>query len=55
MPSPPADLADKPCERTCEGCDGQHHWQDDFELVSGDPIQVCKHCPAWRPYPDDET
>ncbi len=50
-----ANLAGKTCELRCSVCEGEdvlHHWIDDC-ADEGDPIQVCKHCPAWRPYPDE--
>lgn len=49
-----AALAAVPCDRPCSVCDGQHHWLDEC-ADEGDPIQVCKHCPAWRPYPDSDS
>lgn len=45
--------AGRPCVTACTVCDGSHHWIDDC-ADEGDPIQVCKHCSAWRPYPDDD-
>ena len=51
-----ANLAGRPCERTCSSCGGMnvlHHWLDECS-DEGEPIQVCKHCPAWRAYPDGE-
>jgi hypothetical protein len=41
-------LALSPCSRHCTICDGDdHHWIIDCD-DEGDPIVVCKHCPAWR-------
>lgn len=51
-----ANLAGRPCEIRCSVCEGDddlHHWLDECS-DEGDPIQVCKHCPAWRPYPGDD-
>ena len=39
------------CSRKCSGCEGvDHHWMDDCDEETGDPINVCKHCDAVRPY-----
>lgn len=44
------------CAKHCSVCEGQdHHWMPDFDEESGDPIMVCKHCDAEKPYPDDEV
>ena len=51
-----ANLSGRPCERRCSVCEGVdvlHHWIDDC-ADEGETIQVCKHCPAWRAYPDDD-
>lgn len=52
-----ANLAGQPCElrcSICEGADALHHWLDEWS-DEGDPIQLCKHCEAWRVYPDDNA
>ncbi len=37
-----------PCWRHCTVCDGQdHHWLPECD-DAGEPLMVCKHCPAWR-------
>lgn len=44
-----------PCRFQCSVCEGMdHHWLDHCPEDGGEPIQVCKHCPATRPYPDDD-
>jgi len=49
-----ANAAGRPCERHCSVCEGMdHHWMDDC-TDEGEPVQVCKHCEAWRPYQDDD-
>jgi hypothetical protein len=44
--------------RECSVCEGRapgdHHWLDDVDDETGDPIQICKHCEATRPLPDDD-
>lgn len=41
-------LAEKRCARHCAVCEGDdHHWIDECD-DGGEPIQVCKHCAAWR-------
>lgn len=43
-----------PCERHCSVCDGMdHHWMPDCD-DAGEPLMVCKHCPAWREMTDDD-
>lgn len=43
-----------PCIRHCTVCDGEdHHWMADCD-DAGEPVMVCKHCPAWREIRDDE-
>ncbi len=45
--------ANRPCATHCTVCEGEdHHWLDEC-ADEGDPIQVCKHCNAWRPFGDD--
>lgn len=40
--------ANLPCQKHCVDCDGDdHHWIEDCDN-SGEPLMVCKHCPAWR-------
>lgn len=49
-----ANAASRTCERHCSVCEGiDHHWLDDC-TDEGEPVQVCKHCDAWRPYADDD-
>ena len=39
------------CTMRCSVCEGaDHHWLDDVDEESGDPIQACKHCNATRPW-----
>lgn len=46
--------AGRPCAIHCTACEGSdHHWLDEC-ADEGDPIQVCKHCEAWRSYGDDD-
>ena len=46
--------ANRPCERHCEQCDGEdHHWMPECP-DNGDPLMVCKHCPAWREMTDQD-
>ena len=41
-----------PCDRHCTVCDGDdHHWMPDCD-DAGEPVMVCKHCPAWREMTD---
>jgi hypothetical protein len=50
-----ANLAGQPCDRQCSSCEGTtdlHHWLDEC-ADEGDPINICKHCEAWRPYNPD--
>lgn len=36
------------CPRTCPACEGlDHHYIADCD-EHGEPLMVCKHCPAWR-------
>ncbi len=47
-------LALSPCARHCDMCDGDdHHWMPDCD-DEGEPLMVCKHCPAWRATRDDD-
>jgi hypothetical protein len=40
--------ANRPCARHCDQCEGEdHHWIPECP-EEGDPLMVCKHCPAWR-------
>jgi hypothetical protein len=44
------------CERHCSICEGQdHHWMEDFDEESGDPVWICKHCERTKPYDDDDA
>jgi hypothetical protein len=59
-PRPPAglrfvdDAPVAPCRR-CSVCEGlEHHWLPDCDDETGDPIMVCKHCPATRDYTDED-
>lgn len=37
------------CTKHCSVCEGQdHHWMLDCDEETGDPLAVCKHCPARR-------
>lgn len=50
-----ARLAKHPCLVHCSVCDGEdHHWMEDFDEATGDPLMVCKHCDAWREYTDED-
>jgi hypothetical protein len=53
--------------RRCTECVGEeHHWSDEYiEFAEDEPDHeaakrgldcwlVCKHCPAWKPYPEDD-
>jgi hypothetical protein len=41
--------------RRCSICEGaDHHWMPDCEEDTGEPIMVCKHCPAQREVTDDD-
>lgn len=43
-----------PCDRHCAVCEGHdHHWLPECDDL-GEPIMVCKHCPAWREMSDDD-
>lgn len=44
-----------PCPRQCTQCDGDgsHHWMPDCD-DAGEPLMVCKHCPAWREMTDKD-
>lgn len=47
-------LARQPCHFHCTVCEGQdHHWLPDCD-EAGEPLMVCKHCPAWREMRDDD-
>lgn len=47
-------LALSPCAKHCTVCDGNdHHWLIEFD-DAGEPLAVCKHCPAWREIRDDD-
>ena len=47
-------LAKTPCARHCTGCEGEdHHWMPECDGV-GEPLMVCKHCPAWREITDED-
>jgi hypothetical protein len=40
--------------RHCSSCEGmEHHWLPDVD-DDGMPLMVCKHCPATRPYTDED-
>lgn len=44
--------ATKPCAKHCTICEGQdHHWIPECD-AEGEPLMVCKHCPAWREMTD---
>jgi len=45
------------CEVSKGGPDGEHHWLEDFDEMTGEPVWDCKHCSARRAYddPDDEN
>lgn len=44
--------AQYPCTRHCVDCEGSdHHWMPECD---GEPLMVCKHCPAWREMRDDD-
>jgi predicted peroxiredoxin len=46
--------ASKTCEKHCVMCEGEdHHWMADCP-EDGEPLMVCKHCPAWREMRDDD-
>lgn len=60
-------MSERTACRRCAECEGEeHHWSDEYiEWADDDPKHpavsaghdcwlVCKHCPAWKPYPDDE-
>jgi hypothetical protein len=32
--------------------DSDHHWLEDIDDETGEPILVCKHCPATKPWVD---
>lgn len=37
--------------RHCSVCEGQdHHWLEDFDEDTGEPIWACKHCDATKEY-----
>lgn len=41
------------CRRHCTMCAGaDHHWMPDCDEETGEPVMVCKHCPAQREYVD---
>jgi len=43
--------AAKPCPRPCSVCEGEdHHWMEDFDEDTFEPLWVCKHCDAEKPY-----
>lgn len=45
------------CGFHCSVCEGMdHHWMPDSddEINDGEPLMVCKHCPATRPIREDE-
>ncbi len=43
-----------PCAQHCTVCDGDdHHWMMDCD-DAGEPLMVCKHCPAWRDMKDGD-
>lgn len=54
----PRNIFDPICARHCTVCDGaDHHWLDDCD-PDGEPVMVCKHCPAvrdWDPAEDEEN
>ena len=38
--------------RRCSDCEGmEHHWMPDCD-DTGEPVMVCKHCPATREITD---
>lgn len=42
------------CARHCTVCDGDdHHWLPECD-DAGEPLMVCKHCPAWREMVDGD-
>ena len=46
--------ASRPCEKHCTVCEGMdHHWMDECP-DEGEPLMVCKHCPAWREITDED-
>lgn len=60
--TPPKHL---PRSTECPGCttcgvskggpNGEHHWLEDFDEMTGDPVLDCKHCSARKPYPDGDN
>jgi hypothetical protein len=43
-----------PCARHCAICEGlDHHWLPECN-DDGEPLMVCKHCPAWREMMDED-
>lgn len=47
---------DPVCARHCTVCEGQdHHWSyDGDQNQDGEPLMGCRHCPALRPFTDDD-
>lgn len=47
--------AGDPCSRKCTDCEGiAHHWMEDCDEETGEPVLLCKHCPAQKPWEDLE-
>jgi hypothetical protein len=45
----------QPCPSKCGLCEGMdHHWIPHCDEENPEPMMVCKHCPASRPYGDDD-
>jgi hypothetical protein len=44
----------QPCVKHCTVCEGHdHHWMPECD-DAGEPLMVCKHCPAWREMKDGD-
>jgi hypothetical protein len=49
-----ATLISEVCAVHCGVCEGMdHHWMPECD-DDGEPVMVCKHCPAVREIDDDE-
>lgn len=50
QPAPASKPALPPCVRHCEVCQGSdHHWMEECD-ENGEPVWVCKHCEATKPF-----
>ena len=42
------------CPKCSECLDSDHHWVEEIDEATGEPILVCKHCDATKPWEDED-